>query len=220
MARESSTSLSARDLEDEEEAVIGSPEMGRSVYASARSSFTRISRSRPGQKRGNAGMGVHGQSKSTSTLDESGRRGGGEREAELSGPDFVDERDLRELRGDAEWVEEDGEDEEVDEREMKRVIVGRVGGWVDWAVGWMDVRGEDPDEDEDEDEDKDERNEEGHEDRLDVNEVARRLQDRSSRDDASNDGEKLDLDSLPPPDEGGWVGDARWLFGLARNIAL
>ena len=216
MARESSTSLSARDLEDEEQDMIESPEIGRSVYASARSSFTRIGRTRPGQRGGNAGISLHGQSEST--FKEAEEKGEGGREAQLSGPDFVDERDLRELYGEAELIEEDGEDEEVDEREMKRVIVGRVGGWVDWAVGWMDVRAEDLDEDEDGDED--ERNEEGNEDRLDVKEVARRLQDRASQDDASNDGEKLDQGQSPPPDEGGWVGDAKWLFGVVRNIAL
>ena len=43
--------------------------------------------------------------------------------------------------------EEDEEDEEyVDESEMRRVVLGRVGGWVDWAVGWIDLRGEGDDE--------------------------------------------------------------------------
>ncbi|KAL8918085.1 MAG: hypothetical protein Q9172_005573 [Xanthocarpia lactea] len=48
-------------------------------------------------------------------------------------PDFVDldERDR-----------EDGEGVDiVDEGEMRRLILGRVGGWVDWMVGWMDFRG-------------------------------------------------------------------------------
>lgn len=29
---------------------------------------------------------------------------------------------------------------EVDEGEMKRIVMGRVGGWVDWAVGWVDFK--------------------------------------------------------------------------------
>ncbi|KAL8694557.1 MAG: hypothetical protein Q9218_000813 [Villophora microphyllina] len=45
-------------------------------------------------------------------------------------PDFVnlDEPD-----------EEKEEQEFVDESEMRKLVWGRVGGWVDWAVGWMDL---------------------------------------------------------------------------------
>ena len=35
---------------------------------------------------------------------------------------------------------EEGSEEEGDEGEMRKVVWGRVGGWVDWAVGWMDFR--------------------------------------------------------------------------------
>ena len=50
-----------------------------------------------------------------------------------TGVDFVDEDVL---------ASELGEEEDLDaeESELRRLVWGRVGGWVDWAVGWMDWR--------------------------------------------------------------------------------
>ena len=40
--------------------------------------------------------------------------------------------------------EEDEEEHYVDESEMRHLVLGRVGGWVDWAVGWaVDFHGDD-----------------------------------------------------------------------------
>ncbi|KAI4202230.1 MAG: hypothetical protein LQ350_002745 [Teloschistes chrysophthalmus] len=53
-------------------------------------------------------------------------------------PDFMDLED--ELEDDV--VDGVEREEVVDEREMRRLVWGRVGGWVDWAVGWMDLSGD------------------------------------------------------------------------------
>lgn len=50
---------------------------------------------------------------------------------EAPGPDFVH---LEDEEGE---VEREGE---VDEGEMRRLVWGRVGGWLDWALGWMNFR--------------------------------------------------------------------------------
>ena len=215
-ARESSTSLSALDFEDEGEDTVVSPQVGRSAYASARSSFTRIGNGGGRSRRGsNAG-------KSTSRLEdpnliegsELGKRGV---EGGVVVPGFVDERELRELEA-LEGESEDGEEEEVDEREMRKVVMGRIGGWVDWAVGWMDVRGDgEVDQEADDGEGPNVSTEVGG---LDVEEIRRRLHDRTLLENGLDDVEKIDLEGLPPLGEGGWAGDAQWLFGLARRIAL
>ena len=55
-------------------------------------------------------------------------------------PDFVDLAAEDEVDMDVADLSEDEDEEEVDEGEMRRVIMARLGGWVDWAVGWMDFR--------------------------------------------------------------------------------
>ena len=58
------------------------------------------------------------------------------------GPDFLYDEDEGELEDEA-GMEGEGY---VNESEMRRLVLGRVGGWVDWAVGWaVDFRGEDVD---------------------------------------------------------------------------
>ncbi|KAL8798210.1 MAG: hypothetical protein Q9182_006855 [Xanthomendoza sp. 2 TL-2023] len=54
-------------------------------------------------------------------------------------PDFVD-LDEGDCEGEEEGV--------VDEGEMRRLVLGRVGGWVEWMVGWMDLRGDGEEEEE------------------------------------------------------------------------
>lgn len=69
----------------------------------------------------------------------------------LAGPDFVSgfaEDDGGEFdEDDDDRTAESGYLMEVeDESEIRKVVMGRVGGWVDWAVGWMDLRGEEENE--------------------------------------------------------------------------
>ena len=131
-------------------------------------------------------------------------------EEEVVGPDFVDV--------DEEDEEEEGE--EVDEGEMKKVVMGRVGGWVDWAVGWMDFRGEG--EEEGEDDNVEEGREGGSKEGPDPVELQKRLRRKKKRDEEleGGDGERGVL--RPPPEDGqaGTWSDAKWLLGVATKVAL
>ena len=110
-------------------------------------------------------------------------------------PDFVnlDERDREE--------QEDVVDL-VDEGEMRKLILGRVGGWVDWMVGWMDFRGSREEDEVDDKLEEEEKNE---------------SEERSPLD-GGGKGEVEQVLSIPAPapDEGGGVWeDARWLVKIA-----
>ena len=128
-------------------------------------------------------------------------------------PDWVDPDEIRRieeemgrrLAGKAEESEND--DEEVDEGEMRKVVLGRVGGWVDWAVGWMEGR---------ENEEEDEGN--------DAAENAR--QNRKGKRNREMKGDVVDnlvIETLPPPPStagAGMLDDAKWLLGVAKQVAL
>lgn len=146
-----------------------------------------------------------------------GGKGGKEEDVR---PDFVD------VRGEEE--EEDG-GEEVDEGEMKRVVMGRVGGWVDWAVGWMDFRGEGEEGGEEEGEEDEDGvgGVVGGEDKgvygrggLDAVELQRRLRRKKRRDDEAECGVPgTNAVSSAPEDAGIWS-DAKWFLGVATKGAL
>ena len=156
----------------------------------------------------------------------------------LEGEDLIDEEDLI-------YRDDDDEEELVDEGEMRRIVMGRVGGWVDWAVGWMDFRGEREGDGEGDDEDHDpdaaERNEgaleaesqrqlkskgkeKGRE--LDVEEVGRRLKGEHHNNDTNDDddveeNENEDGDApLEANNDAGALDDVRWLLGVASRIVL
>ncbi|KAI4210687.1 MAG: hypothetical protein LQ351_006462 [Letrouitia transgressa] len=136
-----------------------------------------------------AGMGFSG---AVATAVGRGGEKGVEGE-EAPGPDFIG---LEDEEGEAE------QEGEVDEGEMRRLVWGRVGGWLDWALGWMDFRVEEVDGDEVEETIPDERKENLKQKR----EIA----------------EKVELDEkdgeirIPAPssDEGTWE-DAKWLLRTA-----
>lgn len=120
------------------------------------------------------------------------------------GPQFVD-------------VDERDEDvgDEVDEGEMRRLVWGRVGGWVDWAVGWMDFRG-DVEGWKDEGFEDEERRDEGATDGS----KRRRKRDESDRiviGDKEEPHGKVDVP--PPPADGGWK-DAAWLLSIATKVLI
>lgn len=150
----------------------------------------------------------------------SSRRGsvGAERGAISIEPDFVTLE--REILG-SELLPE------VDEGEMKRIVMGRVGGWVDWAVGWIDFKsfGENetisPGEIEEGGEvknyaERDEGKSVFNHDKRPVSDQLNRgeenLQDITGvfRDDILNP---------LPSGEGGWS-DAKWLLEVAGSIIL
>jgi len=124
-------------------------------------------------------------------------------------PDFVDG-----------WEEdEEAEEVEVDEGEMRKVVMGRVGGWVDWAVGWLDLRG-----DEGDDEGEGEGEREGGEQKgeLDPVELQRRLRRKKKRD------EEVGMDAMvgrgvraaPEGERAGTWSDAQWLLHVAMAAAV
>ncbi|CAO1600907.1 hypothetical protein XANCAGTX0491_004579 [Xanthoria calcicola] len=118
-------------------------------------------------------------------------------------PDFVDLD---------EWDRE--EEEEVvavmDEGEMRKLVLGRVGGWVDWMVGWMDLRGL-------REEDRDDGMDEGE---VVVDEKVDEVEEKGQEGwRLLGEGDRGDVDGgsgLPAPGPGGgaWE-DAKWLLRIA-----
>ena len=126
--------------------------------------------------------------------------------------------------------DEGGEEEGFNEAEMKKVVLGRVGGWVDWAVGWMgdsEGRREEGEDDEDGDDSVQEGEVEG--------EMALRRKGRKTRYAGDIEEDRMIGDIFPPPPtapasvmiEGGggtptgrmWD-DAKWLLSVARQVAF
>lgn len=116
---------------------------------------------------------------------------------------------------------------EVDEGEMKRIIMGQVGGWVDWAVGWIDFKsfgenetispgeieeGEEVENYAERDEGKSEFN---HDKRPAPHQLKREEEKIQDITDVFRD----DIPNPPSSGEGGWS-DAKWLFEVAGSIIL
>ncbi|KAL8682793.1 MAG: hypothetical protein Q9186_001215 [Xanthomendoza sp. 1 TL-2023] len=119
-------------------------------------------------------------------------------------PDFVDLD---------EWDREEQEEVEVvDEGEMRRLVLGRVEGWVDWMIGWMDLRGQGEGEEDDGKGALCEMESDWMERKHGKGGEARRL---------SNDGEWAEAEkgaSVPAPGSGaGFWDDAKWLLKIAAE---
>lgn len=130
-------------------------------------------------------------------------------------PDFlVQENEEDEVEGTG-----GAEDEEVDEGEMRKIVMGRVGGWVDWAVGWMDFRAEDEDEG-DADEARLRDDEEGN---LMPKKPETQHREPELDQRGVEVGESLPVGPPPPPapqaGDGMWA-DTKWLVGVASKIVL
>lgn len=162
----------------------------------------------------------HSRLKSRTASRASSRRGsvGAERGAILIEPDFVIPE--REILG-SELLPE------VDEGEMKRIVMGRVGGWVDWAVGWIDFKtfGENetisPVEIEEggEVENYAERDEGKSEFNHEKRPASDQLQAWEESLQDSTDIFRGDIPNQVPSGEGGWS-DAKWLLKVAGSILL
>lgn len=220
--RESSTSLTnigaTEDMADDElspyvalHAQPHSPVVPRSRYASRMPS-------RLGSRAGSGAELRDDVSKAlTSSNVDAGRR---KEENDISpGPDFVDPAVFEDEDA---LDEEEEEEEEVNESEMKRVIMGRAKGWVDWAVGWMDLRGEEELWDDGSDDDDDDRDAAF---KLDERSFARKQKGGARRGDGTGGGDDIPVDDrvvAPPPGDGdaGALADARWLLGLARRLIV
>ena len=131
---------------------------------------------------------------------------------EIMGPDFIDPAVFED--------EEVIEGEEIDESEMKRIIMGRARGWVDWAVGWMDLRNEE-EEGEGSGDDIDEEIQANATHAGNIDGEGQR-EPKSSR---NNEGveylEEAGIFGPPPRDEGaGVLADARWLLNVASKLIV
>lgn len=143
---------------------------------------------------------------------------GAERGAILIEPDFVTPE--REILG-SELLPE------VDEGEMKRIVMGRVGGWVDWAVGWIDFKtfGESetisPGDIEEGGEVKNygERDEGKSESNHDKRPASDQLKGGEGNLHDTTDVFRGDIPNSVPSGEGGWS-DAKWLLEVAGSIIL
>lgn len=132
------------------------------------------------------------------------------------GEEDGDGREGGDYFGGVDFVEGGEEEEgEGEEGEMRRVVWGRVGGWVDWAVGWMDWRVDE--EGEGEWEADAEREGDGEED----GERKRRRRRRGEADTiVVNRVDEVGRLEVPPPEgDGGWK-DAQWLLGVAKKILV
>ncbi|KAL9604997.1 MAG: hypothetical protein Q9219_000185 [cf. Caloplaca sp. 3 TL-2023] len=119
-------------------------------------------------------------------------------------PDFVDldERD----RG-------EGVDADVnlDEKEMKWLVMGRVGGWVDWMVGWMDLRAEGGEEDERVEGDE-------HREERSPGEGNEHVKRREWKRDKGEITVGMNNRGIPAPGAGGGAwDDAKWLLRVAAE---
>lgn len=130
-------------------------------------------------------------------------------------PDFLVQENEEDYVERARGAEED----EVDEGEMRKIVMGRVGGWVDWAVGWMDFRGEG--------EDEGDADEGPHQDDEEGNFVRKTGQEQHKEPELDEIGAEMGgrllvgAPPLPPPPvgDGVWM-DTKWLLGVASKIVL
>lgn len=110
---------------------------------------------------------------------------------------------------------------EVDEGEIKRIVMGRVGGWIDWTVGWIDLKSFGENESDIEPGEIEEGGEENNhgergERKPEWNHDKRPAPEKLK----GEEGKNRDITGDPlSPGEGGWS-DAKWLLGLAGSIIL
>ena len=162
-----------------------------------------------------AGSGAELRDDALRALTSSNVDVGRKEENDILGPDFVDPAVFEE----DEMLDEEGE--EVNESEMKRVIMGRARGWVDWAVGWMDLRGEEEMWDGGSDDD------DGAQKtalKLDEGNFSRKRKGLARPGDGVGSAD-ITADRIvapPPPEDGdaGTLADARWLLGLASRLVI
>lgn len=183
--------------------------VGHSRYASQYNS--RVPSRLASRVHSRAGSGVDLRRDGLGALTSINQGSGGEGVRGIDGPDFVDP---------AVFEEEDfgeGEEVDVDEGEMRRVVMGRARGWVDWAVGWMDFRGEEEWEGSG---DEGEGGDEVVEGEGDEGGRRRKRKDGRGKQREIETGEKAVAGPAPQGGDGGVLADARWLVGVASRIIV
>ncbi|MCJ1466337.1 hypothetical protein MMC07_004956 [Pseudocyphellaria aurata] len=193
-------------LADDEYDANSSPEWSRSVAASRFASPVR-GRSRMGSRMNSR---LHSRRGSHGAEDLRDERKNGAVESDFLV--YEDEEDQSEGAHGAEGGE-------VDEGEMRKIVMGRVGGWVDWAVGWMDFRAEGDDEG-----DADEGPLEDDQEVTSAPKSPEKQYTAPAPDEiGAKLGKELFVDAPPPPiplaGDGVWT-DTKWLLGVASKIVL
>ncbi|KAG7004633.1 hypothetical protein G7Y79_00024g055830 [Physcia stellaris] len=221
--RNSSTSLTnipggAEDLADDEFSPFSaaysrpqSPDWPRTPRtARSRAQSRRASRM---QSRAGSGVDLRDDGlRALTAADRGGLEGGREGDEDIAGPDFVDPGvyDDEEMEG----------EEEVDENEMRRVVMGRAKGWIDWAVGWMDLRNEEEiwEGDREDVQDGEKRNVgEGR----DIDGTSRGKGRTSSSGGHCNDSKEALISEPPPRDQdAGVLADTKWLLNIASKLIV
>lgn len=145
-------------------------------------------------------------------------------------PDWVDPEEIRRVEEEMSRRlaikegndDEDGLEEEdvIDEGEMRKVVLGRVGGFIDWAVGWMEGRETDGADYEEEDETQEA--ESGAHGAAAAQH--RRRMRRRNREMQGVVDHSADKSPPPPPPSSaanaGMLDDAKWLLGVAKQVAF
>ena len=115
----------------------------------------------------------------------------------------------------------DSELDEYGEGELKKLVWGRVGGWVDWAVGWMDWRDGLQGVDEEEDLQNTER------EKVSLQRSGKQRKRRRVTLSPDEQGEPVGTSStgnpisIPAaPEETGLIGDAKWLLGMVGKLIV
>ena len=159
-----------------------------------------------------AGSGVDLRDEGLRALTAADRRGLGGGDEDVVGPDFVDPGvyDEEEIQG----------EEEVDENEMRRVVMGRAKGWIDWAVGWMDLRNEEEIwEGDREDGQEGEKSSVGE--GRDIDGISRGKGRTSSSGGQYNDSTEALISEPPPRDQdAGVLADTKWLLNVASKLIV
>ena len=123
------------------------------------------------------------------------------------------------------FVDLDEEDEEegdvlVDEGQVKRLLRARLGGWMDWAVGWMDFGVDEQQEDDDEEEEEEAAAESaGVEKEIEPSIKGRWIPTRREREkeQAAQEQSTSNKVGIPPPKGDSALGDAAWLLNVAAK---
>ena len=163
------------------------------------------------QSRAGSGVDLRDEGLRALTVADRGGLGGGDED--IVGPDFVDPAvyDEEEIEG----------EEEVDENEMRRVVMGRARGWIDWAVGWMDLRNEE----EIWEGDMEDVQEDGKSSIIgegrDIEGTSRRRERSSSGGGHYNDSAEALISEPPPRDpDAGVLADTKWLLNVASKLIV
>ncbi|MCJ1352077.1 MAG: hypothetical protein MMC33_002061 [Icmadophila ericetorum] len=113
--------------------------------------------------------------------------------------------------------EEEDEEDVADEGEMKRLVRSRLGGWMDWAVGWMDFGVDEQLGDDDEEEAGSGSAEKEVEQSSKGRWITTKRERERERERAAREPNTSEKANVPPPKGDSALGDAAWLLNVAAK---